>query len=129
MLRNSNDLIVNSVNITPYLTNVKFSYNKIWAKDTGRNTLSGKYTGTLIGIFPKITCTFRKMTQSEIEELIPYLDSSTQSVTYYDPNAKTTKTITTYTSDYELSQQVLFSDSARKGEPFTISFIATEKRS
>lgn len=128
MLRYNNDLVINSVNITPYLIDIKFGYNKIWGKDTGRNTLSGKYTGTLLGIFPKIVCTFGKLTQTQIEELIPILDSATQSVTYYDPNKKQTQTITTYSGDYELEQKCLFSNVAKAGEPFNISFIATDRR-
>lgn len=128
MLRYNNDLVINSVNITPYLIDIKFGYNKIWGKDTGRNTLSGKYTGSLLGIFPKIVCTFGKLTQTQIEELIPILDSATQSVTYYDPNKKQTQTITTYSGDYELEQKCLFSNVAKAGEPFSISFIATDRR-
>ena len=51
MLRYNGDFVVNGINLTPYLTNIAIGYNKIWGSDTGRNTLSGKYTGTLIGIF------------------------------------------------------------------------------
>jgi len=128
MLRYNNDLVINSVNITPYLIDIKFSYNKIWGKDAGRNTLSGKYTGTLLGIFPKIVCTFGKLTQTQIEELIPILDSATQSVTYYDPNKKQLTTMETYTGDYELEQKCLFSNVAKAGEPFSISFVARDRR-
>ena len=128
MLRELNDLVINGVDMTPYLTNIKFGYNKVWGTDSGRNSLSGKYTGTLVGIFPKIICTFRRLTKTEIETLIPILDSATQITTYYDPYKKTKITITTYSGDYELEQKRLFSDVAVKGQPFSISFIATDKR-
>lgn len=128
MLRNENDLIINGISIPQYLTSISIEYNKMWGSDTGRNTLSGKYSGTLLGIFPKFVCTFRKLTESEIELLVPVLDSANQNVTYYDPYKKTTITISTYCGDYALGQKKLFSNIARKGEPFTISFIATDRR-
>ena len=129
MLRYNDDLVINNVNITPYLTDIKFGYNKVWGKDTGRNSLSGKYTGTLIGIFPKFICTFGSLTQTQIETLVAILDTSFQTLTYYDPNKKQKKTIQTYSGDYELEQTCLFSDVATAGKPFNISFIATTKRS
>lgn len=128
MLRYDGDLVVNGLNITPYLTDISFGYNKVWGKDTGRNTLSGKWTGTLIGIFPKINCSFGSLTQAQIELLVPYLDAAVQSVTYYDPYKKALRTMNTYTGDYELGQNCLFSDVAQAGKPFNISFIAEEKR-
>lgn len=128
MLRYNGDFVVNGINLTPYLTNIAIGYNKIWGSDTGRNTLSGKYTGTLVGIFPKFECTFRKLTQADIEYLVPILDSTTQSVTYYDPYKKDTITIQTYTGDYKIEQSNLFSNVAKAGKSFNISFIATSKR-
>ena len=129
MLRYSDDLIINGVNITQYLTDCKFGYNKVWGKDTGRNVLSGKYTGTLIGIFPKFICTFGSLTQAQIETLVPILDSAFQTTEYYDPYKQQKISIQTYTGDYELEQTCLFSDVAKAGKPFNISFIATTKRS
>ena len=129
MLRYDDDLIVNDVNITPYLTDIRFSYNKVWGKDTGRNTLSGRWSGTLIGIFPKFECTFGSLTQEQIETLIPILDSAVQTITYYDPSKQQKITINTYSGDYDLEQTCLFSDVAKAGKPFNISFIAERKRS
>ena len=128
MIRYNDDLVINGVNITPYLTDIKFSYNKLWASDTGRS-LSGKYTGTLIGIFPKFECTFRKLTQSEIQTLVPVFDSATQQTTYYDPYKQQKITIETYSGDYGFNQKNMFSRVAKAGQPFNISFIATTKRS
>lgn len=129
MLRYYDDLIINGTNITPYLTDIRISYNKVWGKDTGRNVLSGKYTGTLVGVFPKFQCTFGSLTQQQIETLVPILDSAFQSLTYYDPKKQQKITITTYSGDYELGQNCLFSDVAKAGKSFDISFIATDKRS
>jgi hypothetical protein len=128
MLRDIDDLVINGINVVPYLTNLKVEYNKIWGQDTGRNSLSGKYTGTLVGIFPKFICSFRKLTKAEMELLIPVLDSATQNVTYYDPNKKMKITIATYTGDYGIEQKRLLDSAVKKGEPFSISFIARNKR-
>lgn len=128
MIRYDDDLIVNGINITPYLTNIVFEYNKVWASDTGRNVLSGKYTGTLIGIFPKFQLTFRKLTQAEIEYLIPIFDGGTQNVTYYDPNKKEKITIQTYAGDYSITQRNMFSKVAKAGQSFNVNLIATDRR-
>ena len=47
MFINVNSIKINNVSMGQYLTSAKYSYNKLWAKDTGRN-LAGNMTGTLI---------------------------------------------------------------------------------
>lgn len=128
MIRYDDDLIINGINITPYLVDIKFNYNKLWGGDTGR-TLSGKFTGTLIGIFPKFECTFRKLTQTELELLTPIFDSPTQTTTYYDPYKKEKITIETYSGDFAFNQKRMYSRVAKAGTQFSVSFIATAKRS
>lgn len=128
MIRYEDDFIVNGINLTPYLTSITISYSKLWGSDTGRNTLSGKYSGTLIGIFPKFECQFRRLTQQEMEYLIPILDTPIQTTTYYDPNKKQKLSIETYTGDLQFTQKNIFSKLAKAEEPFSISFIATSRR-
>ena len=77
----------NPLNISSYLVEAKYSYNKLWDEKSGRN-LNGKQVGTLIGIFPKITLSFRKLTKTELEGLVPYLDRANQYIRYYDPRKK-----------------------------------------
>ena len=128
MLIDENSFMVNNHKLAQYVTEIKYGYNKIWGSDAGRNTIDGSYSGTFVGVFPKIQVTFGCLTQQQIERLAPILDSAFQEVVYYDPNKKRLLTIQTYTGDYELSQQCLFSDVATAGRPFTISFIATKRR-
>ena len=116
----------NYVNMGQYLVEAKYSYNKLWASDSGRN-LAGVQTGTLIGIFPKIILQFRKLTKSELEVVVPLLDSAYQTVKYYDPNKKATVEMTTYTGDYEISNKTRIGNN-RKNEGFSCSFIAVSKR-
>lgn len=127
MFINKNSLIVNGINLGQYIVQAKYGYNKLWSSDSGRN-LAGSQTGTLIGIFPKIIVQFRKLTKSELEILAPILDSARQTVQYYDPNKKTTITMTTYTGDYEITNKNII-DNNRKNEGFGISFISVKRRS
>lgn len=126
MFIDKNSIIINNVSMGQYIVEAKYGYNKLWANDTGRN-LAGTMTGTLIGIFPKITLQFRKLNKTELELIAPILDASSQSVTYYDPNKKANRTMTTYTGDYEVVNKRIINGDA-KNEGFSISFIATNKR-
>ena len=126
MFINTNSIVINGVSMGQYLVEAKYGYNKLWSSDSGRN-LAGTQSGTLIGIFPKIILQFRKLTKSELEIIVPILDSARQSVTYYDPNKKTNITMTTYTGDYEIINKNIINGD-RKNEGFSCSFIAISKR-
>jgi hypothetical protein len=126
MFLNRNSIIINGVNMGQYIVEAKYGYNKLWSSDSGRN-LAGTQSGTLIGIFPKIILQFRKLTKSELEIIVPILDSARQTVTYYDPNKKNNVTMTTYTGDYEITNKYII-DNNRKNEGFSCSFISTRKR-
>lgn len=126
MYINKDSLIVNNVNLGQYILEAKYSYNKLWSSDSGRN-LAGTQSGTLIGIFPKITVQFRKLTQAELETLAPILDSARQTVKYYDPYKKAMTTMTTYTGDYEIDNKGIIGHV--KNEGFQVSFISVKRRS
>ena len=125
MYIDKDSLIVNNVNLGQYILEAKYSYNKLWSSDSGRN-LAGTQSGTLIGIFPKITVQFRKLTQAELETLAPILDSARQTVKYYDPNKKTMTIMTTYTGDYEIDNKGIIGHV--KNEGFQVSFISVKRR-
>lgn len=84
---------------------------------------TGKMTGTLIGIFPKLILQFRPLTREELNIIAPILDSANQSVTYYDPKENKDITMTTYTGDWELTNNNL-----NQNQGFSCSFISVEKR-
>ena len=117
----------NYINLGDYITEARYSYNKVWADDSGRN-LSGTMSGTLIGIFPKIVVSFRRLTKTQLETLAPILDSPRQTLQYYDPTKQQVVTMTTYTGDYEVINKKII-DLNRKNDNFEISFIAVSKRS
>ena len=109
-----------------YLVEAKYGYNKLWASDSGRN-LAGTMSGTLLGIFPKLTLQFGRLTKSQLEVIAPILDSANQTVTYYDPTKKANVTMTTYTGDYEITNKQIINGNA-KNEGFSCSFISIRKR-
>ena len=125
MFIDKNSLIVNNINLGNYIVEARYGYNKLWSSDSGRN-LAGTQSGTLVGIFPKIVVQFRKLTQKELEILVPILDSSRQTLTYYDPSKKSMTTMTTYTGDYEIVNKGIVGHV--KNEGFQISFISTKRR-
>lgn len=125
MFIDKNSLIINNINIGEYIVQATYSYNKLWASDSGRN-LAGEQTGTLIGIFPKIVIQFRKLTQTELETLVSIFDSARQIVQYYDPFKKAMTTMTTYTGDYEIINKGIIGH--LKNEGFKVSFISTKRR-
>lgn len=114
-------------NLGDYITEARYGYNKIWGKDSGRN-LAGTMSGTLIGIFPKIIVSFKKLTKTELETLAPILDAGAQELQYYDPKNQATRTLNTYTGDWEVTNKHII-DNIHKNEGFEISFISKSKRS
>ena len=126
MFIDKNSIIINGISMGQYIVEARYSYNKLWASDSGRN-LAGVQSGTLIGIFPKIILEFRPLTKSELELLAPVLDSARQNTTYYDPYKKAYLTMETYTGDYEISNKNII-DEDKKNVGFSISFIAIRKR-
>lgn len=124
MFINKNSIKVNNTSMGDYLLSAKFEFNKLWGSDTGRN-LAGKMTGTLIGIFPKITLTFRKLTKAEMNVIAPILDSANQTLEYYDPTTNQSQTITTYTGDWSYENKKIVD---KNDSSFECSFISTEKR-
>jgi len=123
MYIDKDSLIVDELNLGSFILEAKFGYHKLWSEDSGRN-LAGTQSGTLIGIFPKITVQFKKLSQEELEQIASILDSATQNLTYYDPSKKKNITISTYTGDWELLNRGIM-----QNQGFSCSFISRKKRS
>ena len=126
MFIDTDSIIINGVSMGPYLVEAKYGYHKLWANDSGRN-LAGEMSGTLIGIFPKITLQFGKLTKTQVETIVPILDSASQTVSYYDPNKQATINMETYTGDYEIVNKQIISGNAMV-DGFSCPFISVSKR-
>ena len=123
MFINRDSIVINNISMGQYLLSAKYEFNKLWGTDTGRN-LKGRFSGTLVGVFPKIILTFRKLTKAEMNIIAPILDSGTQTLTYYDPSTNSNETISTYTGDWSYENKNIMT----KNNSFEISFIARERR-
>lgn len=123
MLINKDSLIINNVSMAKYLIQAEFQFHKTWGDDTGRNTLSGDFSGTFKGIFPELILTFKRLNQSQIEEIAPILDAPEQSVTYYDPIKKGNLTIATYSDDWGYVNKRIGIQ-----EGINLSFVARKRR-
>jgi hypothetical protein len=124
MFINKNSIKINNISMGDYILQAKYEYNKLWGSDTGRN-LAGKMSGTLIGIFPKIILTFRKLTKAEMNIIAPILDSGTQTVVYYDPSLNRNVTLSTYTGDWNYLNK---NTREKIDGSFECSFISRERR-
>ena len=123
MLIDKNSLIIDNVAMAQYLTKVKFGYHKIWGKDTGRS-LSGDNSGTLKGIYPKITMTFRKLNEEEVEIILSLFNKAENKVTFYNPDLKKTITnMSCYSNDQEMDQEYL-----GRIEGYSSAVISNKKR-
>lgn len=127
MMIDANSIVINGVSMGQYLLTANFQYNKGWGKDTGRN-LAGSWSGTLLGVFPKLVLTFRNLSESEVETLAPIFDSKSQNVRYYDPIAKEVIGISTYSGDWSLTNNNVLNNVQRANEGIQISFIAKGRR-
>ena len=128
MYIDKDSLIINGLNMSKYVSEVEFGFNKLWGKDSGRNLDGDMGANSLLGIYPKLKLSFIPTTKEELENLAPILDSPTQETTYYDPYLKKMNTISTYSGDWATSNKNTFSNVARANSSFSISFIARKKR-
>lgn len=122
MFLDKDSLYMDGISMGQFITQVKFGYHKLWSSDSGR-ALSGKQSGTLIGIFPKFTLSFRSLTESELTYLAPHFDNARQTIKYKDPNKNEEVSLETYSGDWEIVYKQL-----KKGQAFDLSFISIDRR-
>lgn len=106
------------------LRSYSVQYNKLW-KDAERN-MAGNISASLVGIFPKLLLTFRDgLTEDEVSTIANLLNQDYFSVTYFDPQSKTTKTANYYAGDYELP---LLDKTRGLYKTFNVNLIPVSKR-
>lgn len=123
MLIDKDSLIIDGIKMAPYLTKAKFGYHKIWGKDTGRS-LSGDNSGTLKGIYPKITMTFRRLNEKEVGIILSLFNKAENKVTFYNPDLKKKIVdMSCYSNDQEMEQEYL-----EKIQGYSSAVISNKKR-
>lgn len=103
---------------------------KQWGTDTGRDTLDGTFSGTLVGIFPKITCEIgkahSKLTPEDISALISLGDEKQMQCKYYDSKYRCYCIGDFYTDDMSDSISSSSSSGTRHGT-LSFTFVAIKK--
>lgn len=123
MLIDKESLYIDGVAMAQYITKAKFGYHKIWGKDTGR-ALSGDNSGTLKGIYPKITMTFRKLNEEELGAVLALFNKAENKVTFYNPDLKKkVVNMSCYSNDQEYEQE-----NFGKVQGYSCAVISNKKR-
>ncbi len=99
-----------------------FGYSKLWGNDTGRDNLAGSFSGTYIGLFLKLTITFGRQTQDQLEKLISLLNKSEANIKFYNPIQKKWIEKTFTVGDYSLTY-----DNIKKCDAFDISLTCEDR--
>lgn len=107
MLIEIDDLYIDGVCMAPFLIKAKFGYHKIWSSKSGRN-MAGTNSGTLVGIFPKITMTFRRLDKDGVKKMLQLFNKAENLVTFYNPDLeKKIINMSCYSNDQEFDQENL----------------------
>ena len=123
MYINKDSLIINGINIGEYILEATYGFYDTWSSDTGFNTLSGKFSGTFKGTYPKITIKFAKSLSIDDLKMLTtkIIRTTTQTITYDDPSG-TRKTIKTHKGDLSLHFTGI-----NKKDAFTYDFVGNDK--
>lgn len=123
MLIDKESVIVDNIAMAQFCKSVHFGYHKVWGKDTGRNN-AGDNSGTLLGIYPKLTFTFHKLDEEQISTLLSLFNKAENKVTFYNPDLKRKVfNMSCYSNDQEYDQ-----DKLGIVEGYKSSVIANRKR-
>lgn len=117
------DVTVDGVSMAQFCSSIHFGYHKMWGKDTGRNN-GGDNSGTLLGIYPKITFTFHSLDKDGVKTLLRLFNKAGNKVTFYNPDLeKEIVNMSCYSNDQEFDQKYL-----GKVEGYKSAVIANRKR-
>ena len=117
------DVIVDGIHMAQYCKSIHYGYHKVWGKDTGRNN-GGDNSGTLLGIYPKITFTFHRLDAKGIGTLLKLFNKAENKVTFYNPDLeKEIVDMSCYSNDQEFDQKYL-----GKVEGYSSAVISNRKR-
>lgn len=94
-------LKIGTTDITSYLKEYTVNYQEMWT-EAGRN-LAGNLKATFVGTVPKINITTKPLTETDAQTLLGLLNGHSFSVTWYNPQTKTTATGTFYRGDMGIS--------------------------
>ena len=77
----------------PKVKSIDHSLEPLWASDAGRNSISGKYSGTFIGYFDKLKVSIGRCTKAQMQTLRGAIDVPIiEDLTFPDSYTGSTKT-------------------------------------
>lgn len=85
----------------PNIKGYAVQYNKLWT-DAGRN-MAGTLRATFTGIFPKIVIETAPMGEDDMATLVALMNVASFTLYFWDPETKTHKSGTYYSSDFDVS--------------------------
>lgn len=108
----------------PRVIEVEHSVEPTWASDAGRNTNSGKFSGTFVGYFDNLTVKVGKTTQAEMTKIKNAIEHPVVSIKFKDSENGSDKTEAFYGTAIKAKYNNL------KGlyAPFSFSLKAIESR-
>lgn len=109
----------------PKVKNIEHSIEPVWASDTGRNSNSGKFSGTFVGWFDNLKIDVGKTDQSELTIIRNAIENPIiENITFKDSKTGNNKTEDFYGTAITTSYDNL------KGnyKPFSFSIKAIESR-
>lgn len=85
----------------PNIKGYAVQYNKLWT-DAGRN-MAGTLRASFTGIFPKIVIETAPMGEDDMATLVSLLNVDSFTLYWWDPETKTHKSATYYSSDFDVT--------------------------
>ena len=116
----------------PKITKIKHTVQPTWASDAGRNSNSGKYSGTFVGYFDQLEVSVGKTTQNELNQIrdaieVPIIEN----ITFLDTKSKTgaNKTENFYGTAIGVEiTNIQMANNKKKYPAFSFTLTATERR-
>lgn len=112
------------VRTLPKLKSQEHSLEPLWGSDSGRNSNSGKWSGTFAGYFSQVVLEFGKTTQSELDNIQAQLEHPIISLTYKSKNGGNFVTEQFYGTKISGKKE---GDWSKKYLPFSVTLTGVEK--
>ena len=120
-------MILKTLLSLPKITSITHSIEPVWGSDAGRNSNSGKYSGTFIGWFGQIEVNVGKTTQAELTSIRSEIEKSIINITFPDSKTGSTRTADFYGTS--IGPELKKNKTTKMYEPFSFTLTAIAKRS
>lgn len=117
-------MAVNLINLPKALSNPKHTVEPVWASDAGRNSNSGKFSGTFVGWFDTLEIPIGETTQAEMTTIKNAIENPIiENVSFVDSKTGNIKTENFYGTAITAERL-----NSKRYKPFSFSLKAIEAR-